>query len=381
MAGSEPHILLLGGDGARSGVPTYLSQMVAALEGEARLTVISDTNRGGYDFLADSPARHVIVPGLRTSANPLQLWRALRGLEAAVREAQPDLVWAHARMAGHLARWLARRPGFPPLAVTHHSLPFEPGQRQPFAAVAQGVEALATRIVPPHHVVHLTRAAAERYAAGVGTRAMARHSVAVLGNCSTLGALPAVDRRGAGRVIAMTARTGYQKNLLSAARLLPHLPPDFGMVLCGAGTDRAPFQRAFLRLAGREAAVQFLGPVADVRPVLAEADLFLMTSRYEGMPIAAIEAFEAGLPLALPDIPGVAEIVAAHPLAMTFDPDDPRRSAQRIVRLTETWAHERDTNRAAIHAAWEGRFSFAVWRDSLRALLTRMRGPGGDFRI
>ena len=153
------------------------------------------------------------------------------------------------------------------------------------------------------------------------------------------------------------------------------------MVLCGAGTDRAPFQRAFLRLAGREAAVQFLGPVADVRPVLAEADLFLMTSRYEGMPIAAIEAFEAGLPLALPDIPGVAEIVAAHPLAMTFDPDDPRRSAQRIVRLTETWAHERDTNRAAIHAAWEGRFSFAVWRDSLRALLTRMRGPGGDFRI
>lgn len=381
LAVSDPHILLLGGDGGRSGVPTYLSQMVQALQGHARLTVVTDVNRGGYDFLVGSGIRHIEVPGLRTSPHALRLWRAARMLQRVIAELSPDLVWAHARMAGHLLRLLP--PGAAPtaLAVTHHSLPFEPGQRAVVAALARRAEAVLMARAPAHHVIHLTQSAADRYADGLGAATLARHRVAVLGNCSTLGPLPDVPRRKSGRVIVMTARIGYQKNPLAAARILAHLPADFTMLLCGAGTERAAFQRDFLRLSGRGADISFLGPVADVRPVLAQADMFLMTSRYEGMPIAALEAFEAGLPLALPDIPGVSEIVAAHPLALTFDTADPRRAAQRIARLTHVWADAREANRAGIRAAWDGRFSFDVWRADLLALIAGMRGEGGDFRL
>lgn len=55
--------------------------------------------------------------------------------------------------------------------------------------------------------------------------------------------------------------------------------------------------------------VQFVGPVADVRPYLASADVVVLPSYREGIPRAVIEAATMSRPVAAYDIRGVREVI------------------------------------------------------------------------
>jgi glycosyltransferase involved in cell wall biosynthesis len=61
--------------------------------------------------------------------------------------------------------------------------------------------------------------------------------------------------------------------------------------------------------AGVAGQVRLLGPVDDVAGLLAASDLFVYSSRSEGIPNAVLEAMAAGLPVAGTDIPGIREAV------------------------------------------------------------------------
>lgn len=76
----------------------------------------------------------------------------------------------------------------------------------------------------------------------------------------------------------------------------------------GSGEEEAK-ERRFARDLGIEEAARFLGQTDNVREVLIAADVFVMPSRYEGLPIAAIEAAACGLPLVLADVPGLHDLV------------------------------------------------------------------------
>lgn len=384
MAGSEPHILLIGGDGGYSGVPTYLALLTEALAGEARFTILSDQNLGGYDFAARAGHRHIKLPGLRTTINPLRALRALRALARQIDRDSPDLVWAHARMAVLLLRVLAvwrrlRGKAMPPLAITFHGLPFGPGHRPISAPLARMAEALFLRTMPPHHLLFLSEAAARTYAAGPGRNGhLARHQTHVLQNCSRLGPLPPAPL-GPSPMLVMSGRAGYQKNHAAAARILAHLPPDHQLLLCGGGTETAAFRQRFVRASGLPEAevarrVRFVGPLADLRPLLQQADLFLLTSRYEGMPIAALEAFEAGLPIAVTDIPGLDEIAAAHPMVALLRPGDAVQAAAQITALVAQYRMDVAGHNDHIRRAWQNGFSYIAWRRRAIALTARLTG-------
>ncbi|GEM_PF-3311938 len=388
MEGSSPHILLIGGDGGLSGVPTYLAQVMRALSGTARFTVMSDRNAGGYDFVTALGGQRVEQPGLRTSLSLLRAWQALRGIGHVIDAQAPDLVWAHSRMAVLLVRVLSvwrrmRGQSLPPLAITFHGLPFGPGHRPLAAAVARRIEAGFLRLMPPCHLLFLSQAAAQTFASVLNRNDhLSRHHLHVLENCSDLDPLPQPAAPGLPAAsgpptVVMTGRSGYQKDHATAARIFAHLPKNYQLVLCGGGTDLPAFRRRFGRASGLDRAeldrrVRFLGPVKDIRPVLQKADLFLMTSRYEGMPIAALEAFEAGLPIATTDIPGMAEIAAVHPMATLVQADRPQEAAQRIVALTVAWQSDVAANTSRIRAAWAPRFSFSRWQRDMTLLLGRI---------
>lgn len=370
-------MLLIGGDGGYSGVPRYILQMVRALREEYDLTVVSDQNKGGYDHLRGSGARHLTVEGLRTSGSLLCAFRALQLLRRIVREGEYDLVWAHSRMAVLLLRVLLleqalRRAGGnkPQFAITHHSLPFEDGMPKFYAGFLRLLEGLMIRFVAPHHLFFLSETARLRYIGKISAKALQRHELHVLTNCSDLE--PPVPRTLAPdtpRFIVMTARDSYQKNLIAAARIFAHLPPCYRLVLCGAGTDQPDFHS---RLAGcltsdQLERVLLRGPVADIRPELAQASAYLLTSRYEGVPIGALEAWEAGLPLALPRIDGTADILLQHPLSAALSLTDPALDALNLDRLVGRYLSQQAAWQIRIQREWAARYRFADWAERMRA--------------
>lgn len=112
-------------------------------------------------------------------------------------------------------------------------------------------------------------------------------------------------------VIAGIGRLIYQKNfalfLEVAAEVLRQHPHAF-FVLAGTGEDEAALraQAAQLGIAGR---VRFLGYVAEMTALYPALDLLLLTSRYEGLPMAILEAMAVGLPIVASRLDGVAEVL------------------------------------------------------------------------
>ncbi|MFN0077835.1 MAG: glycosyltransferase family 4 protein [Prosthecobacter sp.] len=73
---------------------------------------------------------------------------------------------------------------------------------------------------------------------------------------------------------------------------------------------------------GLEAAVEWLGAVADVSALLTAADVFVSTSAHEGLSLAQLEALAAGVPVVATAVGGAAEIAARHPDMMKLLPAD-----------------------------------------------------------
>ena len=79
--------------------------------------------------------------------------------------------------------------------------------------------------------------------------------------------------------------------------------------------------------------IRLLGyvPHEELPKVYGAADYFVMSSTYEGQPVALLEAMSAGLPPILSHIPVMAEVVEESGVGIVVDFDDPARASARIA--------------------------------------------------
>lgn len=96
--------------------------------------------------------------------------------------------------------------------------------------------------------------------------------------------------------------------LLDALALVAQCGYRFRCVIVGDGPAR---QQILARrdALGLSESVILVGFQADVRPYLQAADVFLLTSFYEGLPLAVLEAMSCGLPCVVTDVGGNSEAV------------------------------------------------------------------------
>jgi len=379
LAAVEPHILLVGGDGHPSGVPRNITDIATALAGRARITVISEADAGGYSTLGALGARHMVVPGLASRLNPAAVREGRKGLLHALRSEAADIVWFHARLPVILGRQLLCTGQWVPepgtrIAVTYHGLPFGPGHRSAISALSLRNEKRLLDCCPPLDLVFLTQAQADAMAGRMRGR-IDRHRLHVLGNASHIGDLPKLTERRPGRHLVMTGRTGWQKNYDAALRLMRDLPPDVTLSLCGFGTDRDRFKARARKLAGAAVArIEFLGPLPDVRPLLAKADGYMLLSRYEGLPIGALEACECGLPMILADFDGADHLVDGHPLAVKLTGTDRAAHAAAVDEMLTTYLEQRATITEDIRRFWAQRWSPDRFAGQLLKLVQAWQG-------
>jgi len=225
------------------------------------------------------------------------------------------------------------------------------------ACLTSGIPALATvHLVLPHRArwrALLTRAALSRL------RCVIAVSEASAADMRLLGVTPRVVRNGlpaphlttAARarlgldaeafVVGGIGRLHEQKGwdvLCSAAPALVAGCPGAQILVIGDGPQR----EALRRLPGAEH-VRFAGALPDASTLLGAFDVLAMPSRYEGLPLVAIEAMLAGVPVVATAVGGVAEALgdagalvavddapalAQALLALAHDPDARARSAE-----------------------------------------------------
>ncbi len=132
-----------------------------------------------------------------------------------------------------------------------------------------------------------------------------------------------------GRPMVFTAaRLTAQKAidvLIAAAALVP----DALFVIAGEGPDRAALEARADAL-GVASRVRLLGARDDIAQLLAAADLFVLPSLFEGLPIAVLEAMAAGKPVVATRVGGTDEVVVDGETGILVPPGNPGRLAAAI---------------------------------------------------
>lgn len=157
--------------------------------------------------------------------------------------------------------------------------------------------------------------------------------------------------------------------LRTAERVRESLP-DFQLLLVGEGPER-PKIEAEIETRGLGETVRLLGLRTDVRRLLAAADLFLLTSISEGIPVTLIEAMAARLPIVSTDVGGVPEVVVPGETGWMAPAGDDVQLAQAVIQSLS----DPDRCRAMAIAGWrraEELFSEQQMHDAYAALYEEM---------
>src|SRR5919201_2261211 len=149
------------------------------------------------------------------------------------------------------------------------------------------------------------------------------------------------------------------ENLLRAVGLLRRDGHRVRALVVGASHDtHVAYERELYRLCGRLGLevgrdVVFAGALDDVRPALAAADIFVLSSvpRSEGVPTAAEEAMMMRLPVVATDVGGVSELVEDGVTGLVVPPLDARALGEAIIRVAEPGVRSEMGARAGERAA------------------------------
>lgn len=243
-----------------------------------------------------------------------------------------DVVHAHGFRAAALTGLALgrRRPGRTPLVATWHNAVLAEGPRRRMLA---WIEAIAARradltlAVSPDLVdrarelgapaARLAPVPAPRLAAPTRTRAQVRDEFSA----------------GGRPIVLAVARLAPQKDydtLLDASSNLRHRKPPPLVLAAGDGPE---YDRLAQLIEARGLPVRLLGRRSDVPDLLAAADVFVMTSRWEGSPLVVQEAMAAGVPVVATAVGGLPTLAGDG--AVLVPPGDPEAVARAVGQLLD----------------------------------------------
>lgn len=136
-------------------------------------------------------------------------------------------------------------------------------------------------------------------------------------------------------LIAQVARLDDLKDHATAVRAMARVAatvPQALFLIVGDGPERTKIERLIseLHLAQH---VRLVGTRSDVADILLAADLFLLSSKSEGIPLTVIEAMAARLPVISTDVGGVGEIVMAGETGLLVSAGDNAALAAATIEL------------------------------------------------
>lgn len=280
------------------------------------------------------------LPSLRREVRPgadLAAYQALRG---AVRQFRPDIVHTHSSKAGVLGRAAAAREGVPVIVHSIHGWGFGRHQSLAVRSAFLAAERWAAR-----RTTHFIAVSAVNRDEGIRLGLFRPEQVSVIRSGIDLAAFrrPAapstirteLDIPASAPLVVQVACFKPQKAPERFVRMAASLGEDHPaahFVLVGDGELRSTLERLRERLGVRDR-VHLPGWRRDVAGIMAEATVATLTSRFEGLPRAIVEARAAGVPVVAMAVDGVQEAIEDGVNGFLVPPGDEATMVARVGEL------------------------------------------------
>jgi glycosyltransferase involved in cell wall biosynthesis len=342
--------------------------VLAAHPDHARCVVICLGDEGPLAEKVRGVGASVVALGARRLYSPRSLW----GLARALRDAQPDVVYAFLFWGYSISLPLAA------LVV-------------PAACRIQGRRSLPDVDVPSRPIFRWLRWIAARCSHGVIANSIAVGSAVARQQPVLAGRLWVVHNgvrsvrrapRPAGREVVVVcianliAYKGHATLLTAASRLRPD---HWRMLLVGDGPERESIER-MIAARDLEGRVTLLGRLADVDAVLATAHIVVLPSLSEGLPNAVLEGMAHGLPVVGSDVGGVRGLLGSG-AGVVVAPGDEVALAEALQRLIDDQCLRESMGEAGRQLA-QGSLGIDAMRDAtLNAISDICQQRRGHARI
>ena len=327
--GERPRVCLVVGQLTIGGLERQVYLLASALvRSPFDVTVVSMASGGEWA----NALRQVDVKVVELRRHGRMDWRRFLAMWRVFKTINPHLVYsfnyegnAYARLAGLLAGVPILMTGERGIYMSWFMACLERSLIRFTECVVCNSEAIRRDLIdriglPRGKVFTIRNAVVIPPPAGPEERRAARHLIGARDDeivVGTIGRLAAIKNH------AMLAR---------AASLCSKSSRPLRFCIVGGGPDEEPVRRA-IRDSGQEGRFILLGPKADARAILPAFDLFVLTSKSEGLPNTVMEAMAAGLPCVCTDVGGCGELVEHGVTGYLVAPDDAHALAARILEL------------------------------------------------
>jgi glycosyltransferase involved in cell wall biosynthesis len=308
-----------------------------------------------YQRLREGEVPLYDVPRMRRGVNPFYDLMALAHLRRLIREVRPEIVHTHMSKAGVLGRLAASLEKTPCVIHTVRGWSFYVGGSALKRRAFVYLERFSARLTDKMLAVS-PRQVADGLEAGIGSPddyLVVRSGIDV-GQFQAVRSDAGALRQGlgipsgmpvVGTVMALVEQKAPLDFVATAAEILRARPGTHFLVV-GDGPLRGQMKEAI-----REKAIQknvhLVGHSTDVPRMLGIMDVFLLTSRWEGMPRAILEAMTAGVPVVATSVGGVPEIIEHDKNGLLAPPGGVELLKRHTIRLLENPARARELCRQA----------------------------------
>lgn len=340
------------------GAQSYVADLVPGLTRDFEVTVAAHGEGPLAGRVRAAGASFVPLRFLRRDLSPLDILGLVEVWLLCLR-LRPDLVHANSSKAGAIGRVAAFLAGVRHRVFTTHGWAFaaaEGHQARLYALVERWLRPITSAVICVSEREHVR---------GVEARACAPGRAFVIPNAVDIARFgPHRGGDGAPVEVVSVGRLAPPKDFATLIDAVTQLPHGAVVVrILGDGPDRRRLEER-CRTRGIEKWVRFEGMCADVARSLERADVFVLSSRSEGMPMSVLEAMAAGLPVVASDVGGVRELVDDEN-GRLVPPGDPDALARALADLVADPELRRGLGAAGRHRA-ATRFALDVWHDRHR---------------
>ena len=270
-----------------------------------------------------------LLPNLVRPINLLYDFRAVKECVSLIRRIKPDIVHAHSSKAGLIARvagWICKVP----VVFTAHGWGFSSGN----PPLRKWTALLSEKLAASLEKKIICVSESDRQLAiqlGVGNQNSLVTIHYGIKDIATAVANPSLQPP---RLI-MVARFNEQKDQATLLKAISCLSSPFHLDFVGSGSSLES-HKALAQSLGVQDKVSFLGDRTDVPKLLAQSQIFILTSHYEGLPISILEAMRAGLPVIATKVNGIPEEVEHGKTGLLVPDKDVEELAKALSTLIES---------------------------------------------
>jgi glycosyltransferase involved in cell wall biosynthesis len=294
-----------------------------------------------------------------------------------IRQWRPDIIHSHMGHANLIARAARTLAPVPALVSTIHSI----NDGGPLRIAAYR---LTNSLVDRFTII--SQVAAQHY---ISIGAVPKHRLQVIPNTVDIdrfrrrSAARQVIRRELGlddafiwlAVGRFEVAKDYPTMIAAFARLATERQKSH-LVIAGEGSLR-DLILTLIRERGLEQRVHFLGVRRDVPELLSSADGFVLSSAWEGMPVAVLEAAAVGLPVVATRVGGVPEVVEDGTTGYLVPPGDPASLTAAMIKMELLPAETRESmggrGRMLIEERYGTEQVLQIWERLYRELIAGSR--------